>query len=56
VEGNQRDIRERPATPWTRKGYRALSGVTVALGNLITGEFGAGYVQQRFDDPSIGHH
>ena len=36
------------------QGYRALSGITVGLSNLITGEFGAGYVQQRFDDPSIG--
>ena len=24
------------------------------MGNLITGEFGVGYVQQRFVDPTIG--
>jgi hypothetical protein len=54
VEGNQRDIRGTPGHTLDSQGYRALSGVTVALGNLITGEFGAGYVQQRFDDPSIG--
>ena len=45
---------EHRATRWTRKGYRALTGITVGLSNLVTGEFGAGYVQQRFDDPSIG--
>lgn len=54
VEGNQRDIRGTPGHTLDSQGYRALSGVTVALGNLVTGEFGAGYVQQRFDDPSIG--
>src|ERR1700733_7598345 len=54
VEGNQRDIRGVPGQPLDSQGYRALSGVKVDLGNLITGEFGAGYVQQRFDDPTIG--
>ena len=54
VEGNQRDIRGTPGHTLDSQGYRALSGVTVGLSNLITGEFGAGYVQQRFDDPSIG--
>ena len=56
VEGNQRDIRGTPGHTLNSQGYRALSGVTVALSNLITGEFGAGYVQQRFDDPTIGDH
>jgi hypothetical protein len=54
VEGNQRDIRGTPGHTLDSQGYRALSGITVALSNLVTGEFGAGYVQQRFDDPTIG--
>jgi hypothetical protein len=54
VEGNERDIRGLPGQPLDSQGYRALSGITVALGNLITGEFGAGFVQQRFVDPTIG--
>jgi hypothetical protein len=54
VEGNERDIRGAPGQPLDSQGYRALSGVKVDLTNLITGEFGAGYVQQRFDDPTIG--
>jgi hypothetical protein len=54
VEGNERNIRGVPGQPLDSQGYRALSGVTVGLTNLITGEFGAGYEQQRFDDPTIG--
>jgi hypothetical protein len=54
VEGNQRDLRGLPGQPLASQGYRALSGVTVGLSNLISGEFGAGYVQQRFDNPAIG--
>ncbi len=54
VEGNQRDIRGTPGRTLDSQGYRALSGITIALSNLVTGEFGAGYVQQRFDDPTIG--
>ena len=54
VEGNQRDIRGLPGHTLDSQGYRTLSGVTVNLGNLVTGEFGAGYVQQRFVDPTIG--
>jgi hypothetical protein len=54
VEGNQRDIRGTPGQSLDSQGYRALSGFTVELTNLISGEFGAGYVQQRFDDPAIG--
>jgi hypothetical protein len=54
VEGNQRDIRGTPGHPLDSEGYRALSGITVSLTNLISGEFGAGYVQQRFVDPTIG--
>jgi hypothetical protein len=54
VEGNERNIRGTPGQPLDSQGYRALSGITIALSNLITGEFGAGYVQQRFVDPTIG--
>ena len=54
VEDNERNIRGTPGQPLDSQGYRALSGITVALTNLITGEFGAGYVQQRFVDPTIG--
>jgi hypothetical protein len=54
VEGNDRDIRGTPGQSLDSQGYRALSGITLALTNLITGEFGAGYVQQRFTDPTIG--
>jgi hypothetical protein len=54
VEGNERNIRGVPGQPLDSQGYRALSGVTVAMSNLLTGEFGAGYVQQKFVDPTIG--
>jgi hypothetical protein len=54
VEGNQRDLLGTPGHTLDSQGYRALSGVTFQLTNLISGEFGAGYVQQRFDDPTIG--
>lgn len=54
VEGNQRNIRGTPGQTLDSQGYRALSGFTVGLTNLVSGEFGAGYIQQRFDDLSIG--
>jgi hypothetical protein len=54
AEGNERDIRGTPGQPLDSQGYRVLTGVTFALTNLITGELGAGYVQQRFVDPTIG--
>jgi hypothetical protein len=54
VEGNQRDLRGTPERTLDSQGYRALSGITVGLSNLVTGEFGVGYVQQRFVDPTIG--
>ena len=54
VEGNERNIRGTLGHSLDSEGYRALSGFTVELTNLITGEFGAGYVQQRFVDPTIG--
>ncbi|MGL4262024.1 MAG: outer membrane beta-barrel protein, partial [Afipia sp.] len=54
VEGNQRNIRGTPAQPLDSQGYRALTGFTVGFTNLLSGEFGAGYAQQRFDAASIG--
>lgn len=54
VEGNQRDLRGSPGQPLSSDGYRVLTGLTVGLTNLISGEFGVGYVQQRFVDPTIG--
>jgi hypothetical protein len=54
VEGNERDIRGTPGHSLDSEGYRALSGFTVEMTNLISAEFGAGYVQQRFVDPTIG--
>ncbi|WP_082512694.1 outer membrane beta-barrel protein [Afipia sp. Root123D2] len=54
VEGNQREIRGTPGRTLDSQGYRALSGVTVALTNLITGEIGFGYARQSFDDSTIG--
>lgn len=54
VEGNQRNIRGTPGQTLDSQGYRAISGLTVGFTNLITGEVGGGYVNQRFEDPSIG--
>ncbi len=54
VEGNQREVRGLPGRPLDSQGYRVLSGITVGLSNVLSGEFGFGYVQQRFDDPTIG--
>lgn len=54
VEVNQRNIRGVPSQTLDSNGYRALTGVTIELGRLIKGEFGAGYVEQRFDSPLIG--
>jgi len=54
AEGNDRNIRGTPGQSLDSQGYRALSGVTFGLSSLITGEVGAGYVQQRFVDPTIG--
>ncbi|HLZ01621.1 MAG TPA: outer membrane beta-barrel protein [Bradyrhizobium sp.] len=54
VEGNERDIRGTSGHTLDSAGYRTLSGVTVGLTSLITGEFGVGYVQQHFADPTIG--
>jgi hypothetical protein len=54
AEGNDRNVKGLPGQPLDSQGYRALSGVTFGLTNLITGEIGAGYMQQQFVDPTIG--
>ncbi len=54
VEGNERNIRGTPGHSLDSQGYRALSGFTIAFTHLISGEFGAGYAQQDFVDPTIG--
>ena len=54
VEGNERNIRGTPGHTLDSQGYRALSGFSFELTKLISAEFGAGYVQQRFVDPTIG--
>jgi hypothetical protein len=54
VEGNERNVRGTPGQPLDSQGYRALSGVTIGWTNLIRGELGAGYAEQRFVDPTIG--
>jgi hypothetical protein len=54
AEGNQRDLRGTPGEPLDSQGYRVLTGLTFGLTNLIKGEVGFGYVEQRFVDPTIG--
>jgi hypothetical protein len=54
AEGNVRELRGQPLQPLSSQGYRALTGVTLGLARLITGEIGFGYVQQSFVDPTIG--
>jgi len=54
AEGNNRELRGTPENPLDSSGYRLLSGVDVALTHLITGEFAAGYVSQRFADVTVG--
>jgi hypothetical protein len=54
IEINKRDLRGIPMQSLSSDGYRSLSGFNVQLGRLVTGEFGAGYASQRFDDPTIG--
>ena len=54
LEVNQRNLRGTPTQPLSSDGYRSLSGLNIQLGHLISGELGAGYASQRFDDPTIG--
>jgi hypothetical protein len=53
-EVNERDLRGMPGAPLTSQGERVLAGFDVAFTPLITGEIGAGYVSQHFDDALIG--
>jgi hypothetical protein len=54
TEYNQRELRGTTTQSLDSNGVRALTGLNIALTNLITGEFGVGYVRQRFDDSAIG--
>jgi hypothetical protein len=54
VEINKRDLHGTPTQSLSSDGYRSLSGFNVQLGHLVSGEIGAGYASQRFDDPTIG--
>ncbi len=54
IEVNKRDLQGTATQSLSSDGYRSLSGFNVQLGRLVTGEIGAGYASQRFDDPRIG--
>jgi hypothetical protein len=54
LEVNKRDLRGTPTQSLSSDGYRSLSGFNVQLGHMVSGEFGAGYASQKFDDPTIG--
>lgn len=55
VEGNQRDLRGTPGHTLSSDGYRALTGITLGVPSLLSGEIAGGYVSQHFDDPAIGN-
>lgn len=54
VEYNQRELRGTATQNLDSRGYRVLTGLNIALTRLVTGEFGVGYVEQRFQDQTIG--
>ena len=54
AEVNDRDLRGMPGQPLASDGERVLGGVDVAFTHLITGEFGVGYVRQKFDETTVG--
>jgi hypothetical protein len=54
VEANRRELRGSPGQPLSSDGYRVLTGADIELTHLLTGEFAAGYVNQRFDDRMVG--
>lgn len=54
AEYNTRDLRGTPTQSLNSHGYRVLTGLNVAFTNVISGEFGAGYVRQSFDTAAIG--
>jgi hypothetical protein len=49
---NHRNIRGDPGQPLDSNGFRALAGFDVAFTHLISGEFAAGYVRQKFVAPT----
>lgn len=53
-EANIRDFRGSPTGSLSSRGYRSLAGFNFNLTHLISGEIGAGYTSQRFDNPTIG--
>ena len=53
-EVNRRNFRGTATQPLSSDGYRSLTGLNIQLGHLVSGEIGAGYASQRFDDPTIG--
>lgn len=55
IEGNQRDLRGTPGHTLSSDGYRALTGITLGVPSLLSGEIAGGYVSQHFDDPKIGN-
>jgi hypothetical protein len=54
LEVNRRNLRGTATQPLSSDGYRSLTGLNVQLGHVVSGEIGAGYGSQRFDDPTIG--
>lgn len=54
AEYNQRELRGTASQNLDSRGYRAFTGLNIALTRLVTGEFGVGYAQQRFEDRAIG--
>jgi hypothetical protein len=53
-EANDRDLRGSSKGSLSSTGYHTLSGFNFVLTPLVTGEIGAGYTSQRFEDPTIG--
>lgn len=54
AEYNMRQLRGSATQSLDSRGFRTLTGLNIALTRLVTGEFGVGYVQQRFEDRAIG--
>ena len=54
LEGNTRLLRGTAQQSYSSAGYRALAGVDLEFTHLIKGELAAGYMNQRYDSPSIG--
>jgi hypothetical protein len=52
---NRRDLRGTPTQSFSSDGARGLAGVEMAFTPLISGEFAAGYAEQRFDAATIAN-